>query len=77
MAQMMGFVLAASALVSVAILTDGAILLPLEGALLLAPLVVVNYLLWGRSCLKRILDRTIGERERLAPSNSSLHGELE
>ena len=50
MARMMGFVLAASALVSVAILTDGAILLPLEGALRLAPLVVVNYLLWGRSC---------------------------
>jgi hypothetical protein len=36
-------------LVFLAVATEGAILLPVEGLLLLAPLAVLHYSLWGRS----------------------------
>jgi hypothetical protein len=41
------------------VLTEGAILLPLEGLAVLAPFVAVNYLLWGRRASR---DRQEGDQ---------------
>jgi hypothetical protein len=47
-----------------AVLTEGAILLPLEGVVILAPLIALHYLLWGWSMRKQPPGEEGRHRER-------------